>query len=214
MKSKVIAFLFIASIISLHSKAQDEEERGGFKKENLFTGGSVTASFGSGVTVLGVSPLFGYKIANWVDAGLVFNLTYVGVRDFKEFDDKLKQTVKGAGVFTRLYPVDFLFVQGQFEKNFTTQNYEPRPNSILYSPFKKNVNSNSLLVGAGYASGRQRGSNTFFYMAIMIDVLKEEYSPYVDVAVDDATGYKSIRAVPIIRGGINIGLFEGRNRDR
>ena len=54
----------------------------------------------------------------------------------------------------------------------------------------------------------------FFYMAIMIDVLKEEYSPYVDVAVDDATGYKSIRAVPIIRGGINIGLFEGRNRDR
>jgi len=215
MKPKVIALLFVASAISLFAKAQDEKEEKekGFKKENLFTGGSVTASFYSGVTVLGISPLFGYKIAEWIDAGLVFNLNYTGIRDYPYFNDKLKQTVKGVGAFTRLYPVNFLFVQGQFEKNFTTQKYIPAPSSPAYT-FKESVNSNSLLIGAGYSQGRQRGSNTFFYVAILIDVLKEEYSPYVEVKRDPNTGYISIRAIPIIRGGVNIGLFEGRNRDR
>src|SRR5262245_53537008 len=113
MKSKVIAFLIVASVASLYAKAQDEKEKGGFKKENLFTVGTVTASCYNGVTVLGISPLFGYKIANWTDAVLVFNLTYTGVRDYQQFDDKLKQTVKGVGAFTRLYPVNFLFVQAQ-----------------------------------------------------------------------------------------------------
>jgi len=214
MKSKVVAFLFIASIVSLYAKAQDEEEKGGFKKENLFTGGTVTASFSNGVTVLGISPLFGYKIANWIDAGLVFNLNYTGVRDYQQFDDKLKQTVKGVGAFTRLYPVEFLFVQAQYEKNFTTQRYVPSPNTPLYNSFKETVNSNSLLIGAGFAQGRQRGSNTFFYLSLLVDVLKEQYSPYVDVAIDPNTGYRSIRAIPIIRAGFNIGLFEGRNRNR
>src|SRR5690242_3931311 len=41
----------------------------GFKKENLFAGGSVTVSFFNGQTVLGADPMFGYKLANWVDAG-------------------------------------------------------------------------------------------------------------------------------------------------
>ena len=213
MKLKVIAFLFTASIISLYAKAQDEEEKGGFKKENLFTGGTVTASFYNGVTVLGINPLFGYKIANWTDAGLVFNLAYTGVRDYQEFDDKLKQTVKGVGAFTRLYPVSFLFVQAQYEKNFTTLRYVPAPNSYLTAE-KNTVNSNSLLIGAGYTQGRQRGSNTFFYLSLLFDLLKEPYSPYVDVAVDPNTGYRSARAIPIIRGGVNIGLFEGRNRNR
>jgi hypothetical protein len=217
MKSKVIAFLFIASTVSLFAKAQDENEepeKKGFKKENLFTGGTVTASFYNGVTVLGISPLFGYKLANWIDAGLVFNLNYTSIRDYRQFDDKLKQTVKGVGVFTRLYPVNFLFVQGQLEKNFITQKYVPSPNLPIYNSYKETVNANSLLVGAGYTQGRQHGSNTFFYLAILFDVLKEENSPYVDVAIDPNTGYRSVRAIPIIRGGVNIGLFEGRNRNR
>lgn len=213
MKLKLIAALFIASLVCINTKAQDEneEQKKGFKKENLFTGGSVTASFYSGVTVLGISPMFGYRIANWTDAGLVFNLNYTSIRDYRQFDDKLKQTVKGVGVFTRIYPVNFLFIQGQFEKNFITQRYVPSPNLPLYNAYKETVNANSLLVGAGYTQGRQRGSNTFFYMAILFDVLKEENSPYVDVAIDPNTGYRSVRAIPIIRAGVNIGLFEGRN---
>ena len=118
MKLKLIAILFIASIFSISLKAQDEKEEKdkGFKKENLFTGGTVTASFYNGVTVLGISPLFGYKIANWTDAGLVFNLTYTGVRDYQQFDDKLKRQISEAN---RRLP-DFKRVGGYliWEKDF------------------------------------------------------------------------------------------------
>lgn len=193
--------------------AQDEESKG-FKKENLFTGGNITLSFFNGTTILGASPIFGYRIANWVDAGLVFNYIYSGQRDVYEIDDKIRQYVSGGGAFVRLYPVNFLFLQGQFEHNFTTLKYKPSPGSALYTPYKETNDANSLLVGAGYTQGRGPGSNTFYYVSILFDVLKNTNSPYVDVVYNPNTGLYSTRAVPIIRAGFNIGLFEGRNSRR
>jgi hypothetical protein len=65
MKKIPLSILFV--IISLAAAAQYEKEESnekqkGFKKENLFTGGSVTASFFSGGTVLGITPYFGYSV--------------------------------------------------------------------------------------------------------------------------------------------------------
>jgi len=189
--------------------AQDDEEKG-FKKENLFTGGSVTVSFFNGTTILGANPIFGYKLANFADAGVVVNYIYSGQRDYLEFDDKVKQNVYGGGLFTRLYPVNFLFVQGQFEHNFISLRYVPATSN--YQPYKETVEANSFLVGGGYCQGRQAGSNTFYYVSVLFDVIKNENSPYVDVVYDQFTGRRSVRAVPLIRAGINIGLFQGRNR--
>ena len=87
--------------------AQDEEQQKGFKKQNLFTGGSITASFYSGGTILGANPVFGYKLTNWLDGGLAFNYTYQGSRDNYEINDKIRQHVFGLGAFTRIYPVPF-----------------------------------------------------------------------------------------------------------
>ena len=205
----IAIFAFIAvSATAQNGKEEDNKESGGFKKENLFTGGSITLSFGSGFTVLGGSPIFGYRLANWADAGVVANYVYTNQRDIREFNDKIRQSTYGGGVFARLYPVNFLFAQAQFEHNFTTVKYIPSSNNYL--PFKKTVNGNSLLAGAGYTQGRQPGSNTFYYLAVLFDVLKNENSPYVDVVYNG--NQKSVRSVPIIRAGFNIGLFEGRNR--
>jgi hypothetical protein len=46
MRSKLIIFIFIASVISIHTKAQKEEgkEKVPFKK-NLFTGGTIHLHF-------------------------------------------------------------------------------------------------------------------------------------------------------------------------
>jgi hypothetical protein len=205
---KYLMFILLSSYI-LHASAQDEKEKG-FKKENLFTGGSVTVSFFSGTTILGANPIFGYKLANFADAGVVVNYIYSSQRDIFEFDDKIKQNVYGGGIFTRLYPVNFLFLQGQFEHNFISLNYTPATTN--YQPYKETVDANSFLVGGGYCQGRQPGSNTFYYVSILFDVIKNENSPYVDVVYDNVTGRKSVRAVPLIRAGINIGLFQGRNR--
>lgn len=208
-----VALVIASGALFAQDKEKDEEDKG-FKKENLFTGGSVTLSFFNGSTIIGANPIFGYKIANFVDAGVVVNFISTSQRDYREFDDKVKQTVYGGGLFTRLYPLNFLFLQGQLEHNFINLKYTPASGSSSYLPYKETVDVNSFLVGGGYCQGRQPGSNTFYYVAILFDVIKNENSPYVNVAVDPDTGRSSVRAAPLIRAGFNIGLFEGRNRGR
>jgi len=208
---KIFLCLWMGTVFATSVFAQEEEESEKLSfKEHLFTGGNVTASFFNGTTILGASPLLGYKFANWVDGGIVINFTYASRRDVREFDDKLKQSIYGGGIFTRLYPVNFLFIQGQFEHNFTKQSY--RPSTSNYLPYKATVDANSFLLGAGYTQGRGPGSNTFYYLSILFDVIKNRDSPYVDLVYNDLTGEYKVRTVPVIRAGINIGLFEGRNR--
>jgi hypothetical protein len=205
-KSLLILSLCCVAVCSF---AQDGEEKRPFK-ENLFTGGNVTVSFFNGTTILGASPIFGYKLANWADAGIVTNFIYSGQRDFQEFNDKVRQTVYGGGLFTRLYPVNFLFVQGQLEHNFTKLKYIPATSNYL--PYKETVDATSFLVGAGYTQGRTPENNTFYYVSVLFDVIKDENSPYVDRVYNTSTGEYSVRTVPIIRAGVNIALFQGRNR--
>ena len=206
--------MILMMLLTQATMAQDnEDEDKGFKKENLFTGGSITLSFFNGQTVLGANPVFGYKLAEWVDAGVAFNFLYNGARDYYQYNDKIRQTVYGPGVFTRIYPVKFLFIQGQFEHNFSTQKYIPAPQGAMYLAEKRTTGANSLLLGGGLAQGRERGSTTFYYISLLFDVLKNVNSPYVNVTYDPANpSQQRIDIAPIIRAGVNIGLFQGRYR--
>jgi hypothetical protein len=189
--------------------AQDEEQEKGFKKQNLFTGGSITMSFYTGGTILGANPIFGYKIANWLDGGIALNYTYQGSRDNYELNDKIRQHVFGPGVFTRIYPVPMLFLHAQAEHNFNNWNYSSADGSYRQSDV---TDANSLLLGGGWAQGRQRGSNSFFYIEILFDVLKNKYSPYVNNVFDPSGTVVRTDAIPIFRAGINVSLFQGKNR--
>jgi hypothetical protein len=201
---KKIMILVFASCVVFSSYAQEKEEEQpkdkGFKKEKLFTGGGVTVSFFNGATVLGLTPHFGYSLTNWLDAALVFNFNYTSQRDYQEYGDKLRQTVYGPGAFIRLFPVRFLFAQAQFEHNFLHLKYIPARNGT-YLPNQLTLNANSLLLGAGYTSGRTAGNNSYYYLSVLFDVLAEKNSPYVD---------NLQRSIPIIRAGYNIGLFQNR----
>lgn len=106
-----LILLFTMSIVVV--SAQDEEEKGGLKKENLFVGGSVTLSFFNGQTILGGNPFFGYKIADWVDAGLVFNYIYSGARDYQFYNDKIRQNVYGGGAFCVCTPFRSCLCRGR-----------------------------------------------------------------------------------------------------
>jgi len=205
MKQMILSIVLLGAMTTIVF-AQDETDKG-FKKENLFTGGSVTASFYTGGTILGVNPIFGYKLANWVDAGIALNYTYSGARDVQVFNDKLRQNVYGPGAFARLYPVRFLFLQGQFEHNFTSQKYTNDIGDVS----KVKSDANSLLLGGGIAEGRRPGSSTFFYLSVLVDVLKNPNSPYVNNLYDGSGNILRTDLVPIIRAGVNISLFQGRN---
>lgn len=202
MKTLILLFLLP---LSFHSFAQSDEEKPaekrGFKKDKLFTGGSVTASFSSYSTVLGISPQIGYSLTNWADAGITLNFNYLTQKDY--YDNRVRQTVYGPGAFVRLFPVNFLFASAQYEYNFIHLRY--LPNNTGGVSYENNVNASSLLLGAGYAGGRQRGSNSYYYLSVSWDVLANVNSPYVD-------GYG--KSIPIIRAGYNIGLFQGRGRQR
>jgi hypothetical protein len=216
MQLKKVLVCFAISCSTLSVFAQDktntpEPVEKFFKLENLFTGGNVSVGFGNGQFSAGAIPHFGYKLTNWVDAGVVFNFAYNGVRDYYEFGDKVKQFTYGPGVFTRLYPVDFLFVQGQFEHNFSNLNYKPAAGSTSFIGETIKSDVSSLLLGAGYAQGRQGGSNTFFYISLLFDVLKNPNSPYVNISLDpNNTNNRRVTMAPIIRAGFNIGLFQNR----
>jgi hypothetical protein len=178
-------FLFFAGILFFGQTvvAQNEKEKKGFQKENFFAGGSISAAFASNVFGIGGNPEFGYSIARWVDLGIVANYNYTSYREYYG-GDKLRQTVYGGGLFTRLFPVKFLFAQAQIEHNWITQKQ-------LYSgggSDKIKVASNSLLVGAGYTTGRDPdGKSAYGYLSILVDILKEENSPYVTYDYDPST---------------------------
>ena len=198
-KCILFALLVIGTVAAQAQDEEREKEKRGFKKENLFTGGSISVSFFNSSFLIGANPVFGYRIADWIDAGVVVNYQYSSYRNYNLLDDKLRQSIYGGGVFTRLFPINFIFGQAQFEHNFITQKYIPPGGGATQ---KASTSANSFLVGGGYAQGKVRGFNSgFFYLSILFDVSGNELSPYTDEAG---------RPVPLLRAGVNIPLFQGR----
>ena len=200
---KAIFLLLIP--LCFHASAQDQNDNPDVKKQGfplykLFTGGSAALGFSNGSTVLGITPQFGMSLTDWLDAGINFNLNYVSQRNYP-YSDKIRQTTYGPGAFVRLFPVNFLFVSAQYEHNFIKQKYISGNSAIPNQ--QNNYTANSLLLGAGYAGGRERGGNTYYFLSVSWDVLGEANSPYLDF-------YH--RSTPPIRAGYNIGLFQKRFR--
>lgn len=197
-KSILLAASFVLLSLTGMGQNEDEKEKRPFK-ENLFTGGSVSLAFFNNTFLVGASPVFGYSLTNWADAGIVVNYNYTSYRDYGGFlNDKLRQSVYGGGAFVKLYPVRFLFVQAQAEHNFIRQKYIPQAGTV--QKYKDDVSS--FLVGGGYTTGRQgSGGPPFFYLSVLFDVSGDINSPYTD---------NLGRTIPIIRGGIQIPLFQGQ----
>jgi hypothetical protein len=201
MKKLILSLLLIGSATTfLQAQYKEEEEDKKSFKENLFTGGSVSFAFYNNTFLIGASPVFGYSLANWADAGVVVNYNYTSYRDYNfVYNDKLRQTVYGGGAFVKLYPVRFLFAQAQFEHNVIKQKFIP--NNGTTENYK--ISGNSMLVGGGYTSGRYgKGGAPFYYLAILFDVSGNTNSPYTD---------SNGRIIPIIRGGIQVPLFQGKS---
>jgi hypothetical protein len=204
MKKAIIASLLLLVFYSSFAQDESEERKGGFKKENLFAGGDITLGFSNLYTDLGASPYFGYSLNKYLDVAASFNFNYISQRDYISYGDKIRQTVYGPGAFVRVFPLRFLYAQAQYEHNFIRLKYLPADNSG-YLPSTDHIDANSFLVGVGYAGGRDAFNKNFYYISVSWDLIRDKNSPYVD-----GLG----RAVPIIRAGYNIALFQGGGRRR
>lgn len=200
---KILLLPFL--MICVNSFAQRDERNDnaprGFQKEKLFTGGSLNLGFSSYSTNIGIAPQLGYSLTNWLDAGVDVNINYISQRD-PYSPAKIHQTTIGPGVFVRVFPIEFLFISAQFEYNFISSKYITGSAS---GDYKDKLEAPSLLLGIGYAGGRMKGSNTYYYFSVSADFMGDKNSPYIDT-------YE--RMVPVVRAGYNIGLFQGRGRPR
>ena len=120
-----MVLILLISTAPAFAQDKESEEPHGFQKDHLFTGGSISFGLGSNTFQVGGSPVFGYNITNWLDAGVVANYNYVSYRNVYQNNDKLRSSTYGGGAFTRIYPLRFLFAQAQFEQNFIKQKYIP-----------------------------------------------------------------------------------------
>lgn len=203
MKKLVIIALLVGTF-QVKAQREDREdrkdERGvGFRKENVFFGGSIALGFGSvndqfgggSNFVIGVNPEIGYSFAKWLDLGFVVNAIYNSTR-FNEGSFRYRQTAfnYGVGAFMRIHPTSNFFIQAQPEHNWIRYKFKNLDNGFVDQPLT--VNASSFLVGVGYGT-RVVGESNFFTV-IMLDLGKERFSPYRD-------GFGN--ALPVIRGGFN-----------
>ncbi len=205
MKKSVIVLALISGFYTIQAQKEEkagDEKKSGFKKENMFVGGNVNLGFSNSSTVLGLSPYVGYSLNKYLDVAFSANFSYTSLRDYNEYGDKIRQTIYGPGAFVRIFPFRFVFAQAQYEFNLINYRYIPAKNSLIYLPSRENLNASSLLVGGGYAGGREGTGSSFYYFSVMWDVSKSKNSPYVD---------ELRRALPVLRAGYNIALFQGRN---
>ena len=207
MKKPLAIILILVLTASTYSFAQKDSVREkGFNKANLFTGGSLSLAFTGGTFGAGVSPVFGYSVTPWLDAGIGFNYFYISQK--YSTTTKVRQHTYGAGPFVRVFPVNFLFAQGQFEKNYIAYRQ-------LYSngtpTYKENFEANSLLVGAGYSTGRSGEGGSFAYFSVLFDLMDDKYSPYYSQEYLPS-GEIIRRRTPVVRAGIHIPLFQGKSK--
>lgn len=197
MKTKWVFLVLIATFSSYNLVAQEDEEekKGGFKKENIFIGTALNLGFSSGVFQLGANPEIGYSVTKWLDAGISTNFNYTSYR-FTGYSDRVFNY--GAGSFVRIWPVKFMFLSALPEYNFITitRKYTSGTPSV-----KEKFNAGSLLLGAGY--GNRVVGQSYSYFAIMFDALNNTNSPYRDA---------ENRALPIFRAGFAIYLNSNKYR--
>jgi hypothetical protein len=179
----------------------DEGNGTGFKKENLFVGGSLSLGFGGNTFNIGGSPEIGYSLNKWLDAGVLVNVNYTSERAdpnlYYNNDTRYRNFNYGAGLFGRVYPLPFLFFQVQPEYNWIQYNATymgPGGGSASFDTHAK-----SLLLGIGYGQ-RVVGSGSF-YIALLFDALSDTYSPYRDI---------NGAALPVIRAGFDFYLHPKR----
>jgi len=105
----------ILSLVFTTAMAQDDEEKKGFNSNRMFIGSGVNLGFSNGF-IIGLNPEIGYSLNKFMDIGIATNLTYVTQR-YQSVNITARYLALGGGPFLRIWPIQQLFIGGQFEYN-------------------------------------------------------------------------------------------------
>lgn len=193
MKRNLVTCLALLLSVSMFAQeAADTEQKGKFKKENIFLGTSLNLGIASRSFNVGLNPEIGYSVSNWLDAGVSFNINYFSQNASDYSPYRFRNFNYGGGPFLRVWPLNFLHLQIQPEFNWISSSQKDMTTNQTY---KYNYNAGSLLLGIGYGT-RIIGSQ-YQYITLMIDVLQNANSPYRDRFNDP---------LPVLRAGFGMYL--------
>lgn len=164
-------FCLLIAFLSYNLNVSAQEKKG-YKQEQLFIGSGINLGFFNGF-VLGLNPEIGYSFNKFIDAGVSINFSYI-TQNYTNAPITDRYLTVGGGPYLRIWPVNMLYLGGQLEYNRIS--YSQKQSGTIAS--RIGYNAPSLLVGGGYGS-RFIGQSQF-YTSIMVDVLKDPKSPYVD----------------------------------
>lgn len=192
MKIFSLSVLMMLFFFSSMAQSPSDERKKGFQKERMFVGANLNLGFINSSFNIGINPEVGYSLTRWLDAGIAANFNYFS-QNASEFSSIRYRNINyGAGIFTRIWPVNFLFLQVQPEYNFINS---AQKNVLTQQAAKFKYDAGSLLVGIGYGS-RLIGSS-YSYFTLMLDVLQNPNSPYRDQYNDP---------LPVVRAGFGMYL--------
>ncbi len=194
---KNLKMLFCIAILLMVTRGfaqqnEEDEQKGTFKKENIFLGTSLNLGLANRSFNVGLNPEIGYSITKWLDGGVSLNFNYFS-QNASEFSNiRFRNFNYGGGPFLRVWPLSFLHFQIQPEYNWISSSQK---NVLNGQTGSYNYNAGSLLVGVGYGT-RLIGSQ-YSYVTLMIDVLQNINSPYRDQFNDP---------LPVFRAGFGMYL--------
>ncbi len=182
-----ILFITMLACCQSQANASDGEPKQRFSlKDRIFFGGGATLSFGN-ITLVGASPIVGYKVNKRLAAGM--GVEYLYYREKWQRTGPVYQTsIYGANLFARYRISDKLFAHTEY--GFT--NWEiPVFDPVAYRYTTERRNVPQLLLGGGYIQPISQRSS--FILMALYDVL---YNPLT-----------SVNQRPFIfRAGFNVGF--------
>lgn len=193
-KGLAILFLFVTLLVNAQEDGyvygdnsptpskQNNSLKKGFDWSRTTLGGGFGLQFGS-VTLISLSPTFGYYLTDDLIVGLGINYTY---ENNKVFFPEYKATTYGANIYTQyLIPNMPIMAHAELE----TANI----NISYTSKFYNDVTLNLINVYIGGGLKQRLGGNSYIYILGLWNLNETKESNFV-------------QPNPIIRGGIAIGL--------
>jgi len=189
----VFAFLF-AGFDSFSQNRNAKNSKKSFS-ERLFIGGALGFSFGSGGTLLDISPLISYEVTKNFYAGIGLTYKYYNYKDYYMNTDNgilynYTTNIFGGSVFARYFltgigiPViedTFIHVEVEplvFNNNFT---YNPSGSYIdvygnRYVRENDQISFTGYFIGGGYR--QMLGGRSYMYLEMLWNFNESFYSPY------------------------------------
>jgi hypothetical protein len=171
--SVIFTLLSASSAAQSNSKTNTNPFKGAAFKDRLFYGGDFGLSFGD-VTYVRVAPLVGYHVSPKFGFGLGPSYQYWKIKYTGNNAGPVAETsIWGGSTFMRFFPVDFIFLQTDFELLNLKSSFRDAGN--FFDEQVSRVTVPVWLVGGGYV---ERSGSTGLMIGLFYDLIQDPNSPY------------------------------------